>query len=53
MTYVIAEPYVGVKDNSCAAVCPVDAIFAEDHLPSAWLRYAPINADHDKPRTAS
>ncbi|HEV3001882.1 MAG TPA: 4Fe-4S binding protein [Solirubrobacteraceae bacterium] len=26
MTYVIAEPCIGVKDGSCAAVCPVDCI---------------------------
>lgn len=26
MTYVIAEPCIGVKDKSCVAVCPVDCI---------------------------
>jgi ferredoxin len=26
MTYVIAEPRIGVKDNSCVEVCPVDGI---------------------------
>ena len=26
MTYVIAEPCIGVKDRSCVAVCPVDCI---------------------------
>lgn len=26
MAYVIAEPCVGVKDASCAAVCPVSCI---------------------------
>lgn len=26
MTFVIAEPCVGVKDGSCAAVCPVECI---------------------------
>lgn len=26
MPYVIAEPCIGVKDRSCAAVCPVDCI---------------------------
>jgi len=26
MTYVIAEPCVGTKDNSCVEVCPVDCI---------------------------
>ena len=27
MTYIIAEPCVGVKDASCVAVCPVDCIY--------------------------
>ena len=26
MTYVITEPCIGVKDNSCTEVCPVDCI---------------------------
>lgn len=26
MTYVIAEPCIGVKDKACVAVCPVDCI---------------------------
>ncbi|HEY3946623.1 MAG TPA: ferredoxin family protein [Solirubrobacteraceae bacterium] len=26
MTYVIAEPCIGVKDYSCVEVCPVDCI---------------------------
>ena len=26
MAYVIAEPYIGTKDNSCVDVCPVDCI---------------------------
>jgi ferredoxin len=26
MTYVIAEPCVGVKDKACVAACPVDCI---------------------------
>jgi ferredoxin len=26
LAYVIAEPCVGVKDNSCVEVCPVDCI---------------------------
>jgi NAD-dependent dihydropyrimidine dehydrogenase PreA subunit len=32
MTYVIAEPCVGVKDAACVDVCPVDCIYeAEEH----------------------
>ncbi len=27
MTYVIAEPCVGVKDMACVDVCPVDCIY--------------------------
>ncbi|MEO6909175.1 MAG: ferredoxin, partial [Abditibacteriaceae bacterium] len=31
MTYVIAEPCIGVKDRACVEVCPVDCIHeAED-----------------------
>ena len=26
MTYVITEPCIGEKDNSCVEVCPVDCI---------------------------
>lgn len=26
MTHVIAEPCIGVKDEACVAVCPVDCI---------------------------
>jgi NAD-dependent dihydropyrimidine dehydrogenase PreA subunit len=26
MAYVIAEPYIGVKDTACVAVCPADCI---------------------------
>lgn len=27
MIYVITEPCIGVKDQSCVAVCPVDCIY--------------------------
>lgn len=30
MTYVIAEPCIGVKDASCVEVCPVDCIHTDD-----------------------
>jgi ferredoxin len=30
MTYVIAEPCVGVKDASCVDVCPVDCIHTDE-----------------------
>ena len=30
MTYIIAEPCVGVKDSACVDVCPVDCIYTTD-----------------------
>jgi ferredoxin len=30
MTYVITEPCIGVKDNSCVEVCPVDCIHSDE-----------------------
>lgn len=33
MTYVIAEPCIGVKDHACVDVCPVECIYeGEDQL---------------------
>ena len=37
MAYVIAEPCIGQKDNSCVEVCPVDCIHP-----------TPDKADYDK-----
>ncbi len=34
MPYVITEPCIGVKDRSCVAVYPVDAIFMADEVPT-------------------
>jgi len=31
MTYVIAEPCIGVKDRSCVDVCPVDCIYEGEY----------------------
>lgn len=31
MTYVIAQPCIGVKDGSCVEVCPVDCIHSDDN----------------------
>ena len=32
MTYVIAEPCIGVRDAACVDVCPVDCIYeSEEH----------------------
>ncbi|CCF82987.1 indolepyruvate ferredoxin oxidoreductase subunit alpha [Nitrolancea hollandica] len=30
MTYVIAQPCIGVKDASCVDVCPVDCISSDE-----------------------
>ena len=32
MTYIIAEPCVGIKDAACLDVCPVDCIYEEDDM---------------------
>ena len=33
MTYVITEPCIGSKDNSCVEVCPVDCIHPTEDEP--------------------
>jgi NAD-dependent dihydropyrimidine dehydrogenase PreA subunit len=33
MTYVIADPCIGTKDNSCVEVCPVDCIHPTEDEP--------------------
>ena len=30
MTYIIADPCIGVKDGACVDVCPVDCIITTD-----------------------
>ena len=76
MPYVIAEPCIGVKDQACVEVCPMDAIhgsttspqmyidpdsctscgacdpecpveanFADIHLPSRWKHSIEVNAE--------
>ncbi len=32
MTYIIAEPCIGVKDKACLDVCPVDCIYEGDDM---------------------
>jgi NAD-dependent dihydropyrimidine dehydrogenase PreA subunit len=32
MTYIIAEPCVGLKDAACLDVCPVDCIYEADDM---------------------
>ena len=37
MTYVIAEPCIGVKDKACVEVCPVDCIHGDDASPQLYI----------------
>lgn len=37
MTYVIAEPCIGVKDKACVEVCPVDCIHGDDADPQLYI----------------
>lgn len=37
MTYIIAEPCIGVKDASCVAVCPVDCIHTVEDDPMYYI----------------
>ena len=46
MTYVIAQPCIGVKDGSCVEVCPVEAIFFEDDLPEEWTNFLLVNKQY-------
>ena len=32
MAYVIAEPCIGTKDNSCVEVCPVNCFYGDDKM---------------------
>ena len=40
MTYVIAEPCIGVKDKACVEVCPVDCIHGTDDSPQYYINPA-------------
>ena len=58
MAYVIAEPCIGTKDNSCVEVCPVDCIHPTPDEPDydkvemlfidpeEWANYAQKNAEY-------
>ena len=43
MAYV--HPDECVDCGACEPVCPVQAIYYEDDLPSQWRRYAQVNTD--------
>ena len=32
--------------GACVPACPVEAIFAEDQLPSEWSKFVQINAEY-------
>ncbi len=38
------DPNQCIDCGLCEAECPVDAIFAEDEVPTQWSRYIGINA---------
>ena len=58
MAYVIAEPCIGTKDNSCVEVCPVDCIhptpdepdYASAEMlyidPEEWGHFTGLNAEY-------
>ena len=60
MAYVITEPCIGTKDNSCVEVCPVDCIHPTPDEPDydkvemlyidpeEWGKFVQINADYFK-----
>ena len=64
MAYVIAEPCIGTKDNSCVEVCPVDCIHPTPDEPDyekvemlyidpeEWQKYAGINAAYYYPKNS-
>jgi len=37
MSYVIAEPCIGVKDRGCVEVCPVDCIHGTESSPQLYI----------------
>ena len=49
MAYVIAEPCIGTKDNSCVEVCPVDCIHPTPDEPG----YDAVEMLTSTPRSAS
>jgi NAD-dependent dihydropyrimidine dehydrogenase PreA subunit len=47
MAYVIAEPCIGTKDNSCVEVCPVDCIHPTPEEPD-YDRHEQLFIDPDE-----
>jgi ferredoxin len=40
MTYVIAEPCIGVKDKACVEACPVDCIHSDEDSAQLYINPA-------------
>ena len=51
MLYI--DPDECIDCDACVEACPVDACFAEDQLPAEWAKYAEINADYYKSKSAA
>ena len=45
MTYVVVEACVECKYTDCAAVCPVEAIYADMSLPAEFSEWLEKNAE--------
>lgn len=47
------DPGECIHCGLCEPECPVDAIFADDEVPTPWLHFIPLNAEfYKKPRRA-
>ena len=51
MLYI--DPDECIDCDACVEACPVDACFAEDQLPAEWAKYAEINANYYKSKSAA
>ena len=52
-TYLVIDPDECIDCAACEPVCPVNAIFAEDAVPSNWSEYVAKNYDYFKNVDAS
>ena len=46
MPYVITDPYIDIKGNSCTGVCPVKAILRQGGHPGEVGAFIGVNAAH-------
>lgn len=42
---LVINPETCIDCDACVPECPVEAIFAENNVPSEWTGYTPINAE--------